>query len=29
MNQALKHVDEDDRSTRKLKRLKQWFAPYY
>ena len=29
MQQALKRVGEDDGSTRKLKRLKQWFAPYY
>ena len=29
MNQVLKHIDEDDESTCKLKRLKQWFAPYY
>ena len=29
IQQALKRVGEDDGSTRKLKRLKQWFAPYY
>ena len=29
MQQALKEIGENDGSTRKLKRLKQWFAPYY
>ena len=29
IEQALKQVAEDDESNRKLKRLKQWFAPTY
>ena len=24
-----KKVDKDDQSTQELKRIKQWFAPYY
>ena len=29
MNQTLEELGEDDESTRKVKRLKQWFAPHY
>ena len=29
MKEALKQVGKDDESARELKRLKQWFAPYY
>lgn len=29
VKQALEQVAEDDKSNEKLKRMKQWFAPYY
>ena len=29
LKQALEQAAEDDNSTEKLKRMKQWFAPYY
>jgi len=29
IEKALEKVDEDDQSTQELKRMRQWFAPYY